>query len=191
MIAVREFTNGADVLAHAAQIRRKFYGSRQMVPTQGMAAAEITANVTPETPSGEAGSDMSQPVAVSTNDLLANFRQIHLNRRYGRINEDAPTFLTKTAIRDAVLSEFNLSKVEISMERRHQKIVIPRQAAMYLMCKHTTSSTSSIGRFLGGFDHTTVMHGRERTERRMAEDAAFAARIAAIEARLTLQGAVE
>lgn len=44
---------------------------------------------------------------------------------------------------------------------RKREIVIARQLAMWLMCKHTTLSLSAIAGLLGLKNHTTVIHGRE------------------------------
>lgn len=71
---------------------------------------------------------------------------------------------------------------------RAQEIVMPRQIAMYLMREETGASLAEIGRALGGRDHTTVIHGIEKIESRLQEDAALRTRIIAIrEALLTAQ----
>lgn len=69
---------------------------------------------------------------------------------------------------------------------RAQEIVMPRQIAMYLMREETGASLAEIGRTLGGRDHTTVIHGIEKIETRLQEDAALRTRVIAIrEALLT------
>ncbi|MGN6565175.1 MAG: helix-turn-helix domain-containing protein, partial [Thermomicrobiales bacterium] len=42
-------------------------------------------------------------------------------------------------------------------------IVIPRQVAMYIMREETDRSLVDIGEALGGKDHSTVMHGIDKT----------------------------
>ncbi|MCO5223208.1 MAG: chromosomal replication initiator protein DnaA [Thermomicrobiales bacterium] len=70
---------------------------------------------------------------------------------------------------------------------RAQEIVMPRQIAMYLMREETGASLAEIGRALGGRDHTTVIHGIEKIEARLQEDAALRTRVIAIrEALLTV-----
>lgn len=49
-----------------------------------------------------------------------------------------------------------------------------RQIVMYLRYDMTGRSHVETGRWLGGRDHTTVLHGCRMTARRMAEDADFA-----------------
>jgi len=45
---------------------------------------------------------------------------------------------------------------------RSQKVVLPRQAAMYVMRKETDASLPQIGEVLGGRDHTTVMYAIQK-----------------------------
>ena len=60
---------------------------------------------------------------------------------------------------------------ELFSERRSRPVVIARQEAMWRCKRETPFSLPSIGRFMGGRDHTTVMHGIRRHEERMAKEA--------------------
>jgi chromosomal replication initiation ATPase DnaA len=55
--------------------------------------------------------------------------------------------------------------------RRHD-ICRPRQEAMARCAKETGQNLQAIGRFFGGFDHTTVMHAIRAVEKREAKAAA-------------------
>jgi chromosomal replication initiator protein len=59
----------------------------------------------------------------------------------------------------AVCTYYAVKASDIKGERRVKELVIPRQVAMYLMKEITRSPYMTIGAFLGGRDHTTIMHG--------------------------------
>lgn len=52
-----------------------------------------------------------------------------------------------------------ISPQEIMSDRRTRRAVLARQEAMYRLRMETTWSLPRIGKFLGGKDHTTVLHG--------------------------------
>ena len=53
---------------------------------------------------------------------------------------------------------FSISHNELVGKRRDQKVVKPRQVAMFLCKELTGASYPEIGSEFGGRDHTTVMH---------------------------------
>ncbi|TPR39991.1 chromosomal replication initiator protein DnaA [Apilactobacillus micheneri] len=63
---------------------------------------------------------------------------------------------------ETVSSYFNLSIDDIKGKKRIQKIVIPRQIAMYLARIMTNNSLPKIGVAFGGKDHTTVIHAYDK-----------------------------
>jgi chromosomal replication initiator protein len=65
---------------------------------------------------------------------------------------------------------FSLSPNDIRGKKRTQKIVFPRQLAMYITRSITEFSTTEIGQDFGGRDHTTVMHSCEKIEERIKSD---------------------
>ena len=60
---------------------------------------------------------------------------------------------------------------------RKQRLVKARHMAMFLCRRHTDLSLPRIGRLLGGRDHTTVIHGIEKTKERMRSDADLARQV--------------
>lgn len=50
-----------------------------------------------------------------------------------------------------------------------RKLSIPRQHAMWLMAQQNHLSLPMIGAFLGGRDHTTILHGIRAHGRRIAD----------------------
>lgn len=63
-----------------------------------------------------------------------------------------------------VAKHYNVTCADILSRRRTDKIVKPRQVAMYLAKTLTLRSLPEIGRVLGGRDHTTVLHGARKID---------------------------
>ena len=53
---------------------------------------------------------------------------------------------------------------DICSRRRFRPVVKARQAAMWLLRKHTSLSLPQIGKCFGGRDHTTVLHAIKKIE---------------------------
>lgn len=66
--------------------------------------------------------------------------------------------ITIKDIQKTVCEYFSISHNELIGKRRDQKVVKPRQVAMYLCKEFTGASYPEIGADFGGRDHTTVMH---------------------------------
>ncbi|MHB0859192.1 MAG: chromosomal replication initiator protein DnaA [Anaerolineae bacterium] len=63
---------------------------------------------------------------------------------------------------DAVAAYYEVSVEDILGQRRTRAIAMPRQVVMFLTRDLTEMSLPQIGQFLGGRDHTTVMHGCDK-----------------------------
>lgn len=68
----------------------------------------------------------------------------------------------------AVCVRFGISFEEITSIRRGIETVKARQSACWLLKKFTTESLPSIGRRVGGKDHTTVLHAVRAIDARIA-----------------------
>ncbi len=66
------------------------------------------------------------------------------------------------AILDAVSKRYNVSLSQILSKQRLRSITLPRQVAMHLSRKLTGLSLSEIGGYIGGRDHSTVIHADEK-----------------------------
>ena len=62
-------------------------------------------------------------------------------------------------ILDAVSGHYKLTNDDLLGRRRTQRIAQARQVAMYLLIYELELSPTQVGRFLGGRDHATVIHG--------------------------------
>ncbi|MGD9713082.1 MAG: chromosomal replication initiator protein DnaA, partial [Thermomicrobiales bacterium] len=88
--------------------------------------------------------------------------------------------LTPDEVIRSVAAYFQVEISAMSGRNRSREIVMPRQIAMYMMREGTNASLADIGRALGGRDHTTVMHGIEKIEAQLVEDAALRSQLIAI-----------
>jgi len=88
------------------------------------------------------------------------------------------------AILEAVAQEFNITVSELKGPRRTRRISVPRQMAMYLLRDVAQLSFPQIGEFLGGRDHTTVMHGATKIEKNLQQDAEIREKIERVRVRL-------
>lgn len=78
--------------------------------------------------------------------------------------------VTVEEIQRRVSEHYNIRLSEIIGPKRVRTIARPRQIAMYLAKNMTTRSLPEIGRYFGGRDHTTVMHGVRRIEDLRSKD---------------------
>lgn len=73
---------------------------------------------------------------------------------------------------------------------RSQKVVQPRQVAMYLLRKETDASLPHIGEVLGGRDHTTVMYAIDKIASEIETKTDLRKRVVNVKQQLYGQGAV-
>lgn len=122
--------------------------------------------------------------------ITANIRELEgaLNRVmvFCEVNKTAPTLdLARLALENfvalgqqasatpekvlkAVGQFFNLTLQELLSPKRNREIVVPRQIAMYILRSDLAMTYPQIGKFLGGKDHTTIMHGYDVINREIA-----------------------
>ena len=80
--------------------------------------------------------------------------------------------LTLAEIARATARYFDLTLADMKSPSRRQAVVAARGVAIYLARLLTSASLEQIGRYFGGRDHTTVLHGQRRTEKLMKRDPA-------------------
>lgn len=69
---------------------------------------------------------------------------------------------TPKVILGAICSYFELTSKDLNGPNRQKELVLARHIAMYLLSEELGLTVEKIGQMLGGRDHTTVMHGRDR-----------------------------
>ena len=78
------------------------------------------------------------------------------------ITPDGPKEVTPELIITTVAEHFGITNLEIASQKKSKEIVYPRQLAMYLCRTMTEAPLKTIGEYLGGRDHTTIMHGIDK-----------------------------
>ena len=86
------------------------------------------------------------------------------------ISPNAEREVTPNLIIQVVSDHFGITPLDISSQKRTKEIVYPRQIVMYLCRNMTETPLQSIGRILGGRDHTTIIHGSEKIAADMNKD---------------------
>jgi chromosomal replication initiator protein len=59
---------------------------------------------------------------------------------------------------------------DLTGPKRQKELVLPRHIAMYFLCEEISLTVEHVGKILGGRDHTTVMHGRDRIKKLVHTD---------------------
>ncbi len=83
---------------------------------------------------------------------------------------DAKSELGFDDIEQGVTQHFGLKPEELKARRRTKKVAEARQVAMFLMRRHMGASFPAIGQFMGGRDHSTVVHAYQAVEKRCRAD---------------------
>ena len=91
----------------------------------------------------------------------------------GSYPEERSKEITLELIQDVTASYFNITTEDLLSKKRSQDVAFPRQVAMYLCCTMTENSTTKIGEYFGGKDHSTVMHARDKIAKKKESDPHF------------------
>lgn len=96
-----------------------------------------------------------------TPENLAGFLSQHLKK----INSTDYKHILST-----ICSFFNISLKDLTGPKRQKELVLSRHITMYLLSEELNLTVEKIGGVLGGRDHTTVMHGRDRIKNLIIAD---------------------
>jgi chromosomal replication initiator protein len=77
---------------------------------------------------------------------------------------------TATTIIDSVCKYFNIERNDIVGKRRNREFVEPRMVAIYLITEVLNIPLVNIGQLLGGRDHTTIIHSRNKITTMIKKD---------------------
>ena len=70
--------------------------------------------------------------------------------------------LTTTQIINSVATFFNIKTSELLGKKKNKELVEPRQICTYIICELMDLPLITIGTAMGGRDHTTVIHSRNK-----------------------------
>lgn len=85
-------------------------------------------------------------------------------------SDAGPERLSADTLLMAVARHYSVTMDDLRGKSRNHQIAWARQVAMHLLREETDASLFTIGRQLGGRDHTTIMHGCARVAKALAED---------------------
>lgn len=71
---------------------------------------------------------------------------------------------------DLVAKYYNLTKYDLTGDRRSRDIMIPRQVGMFILRKDFNYSYEKIGSEFGGRNHTTAMHACSKVKKMLKKD---------------------
>lgn len=124
--------------------------------------------------------NINRYAAISENKIDLNFvkqviRGFTKQKNYIGIEE----------ILNTVTKHFGVQLSHLHSKRKFKSITLPRQVAMYLARKLTNLSLEEIGGYMGGRDHTTVMHADEKISKLRKQDQSISATLRKLETALT------
>lgn len=90
-------------------------------------------------------------------------------------------------ILNTVTKHFSVQLSQLHSKRKLKSITLPRQVAMHLARKLTNLSLEEIGGYMGGRDHTTVMHADEKIRNLRKLDRNISATLRKLETLITKQ----
>ena len=91
------------------------------------------------------------------------------------LNESVPSdgekeVLTTDSIIDAVCNFYKIQRSDLLGKKKTKEVVEPRQICAYLMTELLSIPLVTIGQALGGRDHTTVIHARDKISELIKEN---------------------
>lgn len=88
----------------------------------------------------------------------------------GRKDESDIINLSSKQVLVKVCDYFNIKLSDLIGPKRIKSLVLPRHITMFILSEQLSLTVEKIGDILGGRDHTTVMHGRDKIKRLISTD---------------------
>ncbi len=95
------------------------------------------------------------------------------------------SFKDPKIILSTICSYFNLNLKDLTGPKRQKGLVLPRHIAMYILSEDLKLTVEKIGSLLGGRDHTTVMHARDKMKKLVTVDREVQKMLVEVKGRLT------
>ena len=96
------------------------------------------------------------------------------------VKKETPKIITIELIQKEVSAFFDLTVKELKSTQKQKKVSEPRQIAMFLSRKYTSSSFPEIGNKFGGKNHSTVVHAVKNVEKKISRDPIVSNAVSAI-----------
>ena len=98
--------------------------------------------------------------------------------------EEVDPYTSVESIQKTVASYYGITLAELCGNKRHKKVLIPRQVAMFLCRKHSGASYPEIGEKFGGKDHSTVINACKRVEKLLDTDGKLKSELHSLQGRI-------
>ena len=85
--------------------------------------------------------------------------------------------ITPRTVIEAVCDYYHVPESDLLGKKKNREIAEPRQICVYLMTELLSLPLVSIGQEMGGRDHTTVIHARDKVARLVSESDKFATEV--------------
>ena len=164
LIAVKEFTSAADMMASHAATRARLLGQKQPAKKP---EPEVVYQIV-----------RAPAVAADLNAHVLDWYKAKCERMGKRVSE-LEMILGASEGEDGrrvyacdiiakMSHHYGFSVPVIKSDRRNREIVLARQKMMWVVKMQTVLSFPAIGRQFGGKDHTTVLHAFNKIDRLIA-----------------------
>ncbi len=84
--------------------------------------------------------------------------------------DNAAERITPESIVSVVAEHYHLDEKDLISSKKNKELAYPRQIAMYLCCEICDATQKDVGEALGGRDHSTVIHGRNKIAHDLQQD---------------------
>ena len=84
--------------------------------------------------------------------------------------ENSSERITPSNIVAVVAEHYHLDEKDLISSKKNKELSYPRQIAMYLCCELCDATQKDVGEALGGRDHSTVIHGRNKIAHDLQQD---------------------
>lgn len=124
--------------------------------------------------------------------MLCRVRALSRLREQTPTEQDVDNLLRGTAprrqdyrdIMEAVARQYGLHADDLASDKRHPRLVLARQIAMYVCRRNLGLSYPELGRAFGGRDHSTVIHAVKKIEKMLVNDKNVHKLIASVAAKI-------
>lgn len=97
------------------------------------------------------------------------------------LNETKKEAVLLDTIIKIVAKHYDISVTDLRSKKRHQDIAVVRQVTFYMMKKMSYCSLQAIGSYIGGRDHSTVIHAIGKIENMLETDTTLVKKLKIIE----------
>lgn len=111
----------------------------------------------------------------------------HKGQGFRRVLPAGTVLLGSLSVVEGVARWFQLTIEELRGTRKEPRFTEARGAGYWLLIRHSRMTTSEIAQAFGKKDHTTVLYGVKRCERRRESDSWFKAHLDELERKLEEQ----